>query len=92
MESQVEAMTFRALKMLVLLHRPKVKRPSGTVEWLNARNWLTNHTHVQGTSRLFVQTPQSQMVRFNFHIFFDDLFWFLGRILEEIVEAKSESI
>jgi len=61
LESQVEAMTFRALKMLVLLHRPKVKRPSGTVEWLNARNWLTNHTHVQGTSRLFVQTPQSQM-------------------------------
>jgi len=61
LESQVESMSVRSLKMLVLLHRPGVKRPSGTVEWLNNRSWLTDHTHVQGPARLFARTKPNRL-------------------------------
>ncbi|XP_076800527.1 patatin-like phospholipase domain-containing protein 7 isoform X2 [Clavelina lepadiformis] len=61
LESELEAVAVRALKMLVLLHRPGIVRPTRTVEWLNMRGWLTDHTHVKGPKRLFARTRKSKM-------------------------------
>lgn len=44
-EQDVEAITNRAQKELVLLHNPDV-RPARTAEWLNLRNWCSAHHHV----------------------------------------------
>nr|CAB3264982.1 patatin-like phospholipase domain-containing protein 7 [Phallusia mammillata] len=61
LESQLEGMAVRALKMLVLLHRPNIVRPTRTVEWLNMRGWLNNHIHIKGPKRLFARTRKSKL-------------------------------
>ena len=62
LEVELENMSVRALKMLVLLHRPGVEHPSYTVDWLNMRGWLTDHMHIQGPRRFFARTRKSRMV------------------------------
>eukprot|EP00124_Ichthyophonus_hoferi_P004017 Ihof_evm3s396 gene=Ihof_evmTU3s396 len=45
-EHDVEGITNRAQKELVLLHSPDTK-PTRTTEWLNLRNWCTTHHHIR---------------------------------------------
>ena len=48
LEMQMENMQVRAQKELVLLHRALHKnRITRTVEWLNARGWISAHHHVR---------------------------------------------
>ena len=49
---QVETISIRVQKELVLLHRESVSHPSGTVKWLNVLGWLSAHFHVS-TSILY---------------------------------------
>uniref|UniRef100_H2Z0F0 lysophospholipase n=1 Tax=Ciona savignyi TaxID=51511 RepID=H2Z0F0_CIOSA len=62
LEAQLEGMAVRALKMLVLLHRPGIERPTQTVDWINNRGWLTEHIHIKCPKRLFGRTRKSRMV------------------------------
>nr|XP_018672895.1 patatin-like phospholipase domain-containing protein 7 isoform X1 [Ciona intestinalis] len=64
LEAQLEGMAVRALKMLVLLHRPGIIRPTRTVDWLNMRGWLTEHIHIKCPKRLFGRTRKSKMVEY----------------------------
>ena len=43
---QVETISIRVQKELVLLHRQDVAHPTGTVKWLNALGWLSSYFHV----------------------------------------------
>ena len=45
---QVETISVRVQKELVLLHRQGVDHPTGTVKWLNALGWLSSYFHVMG--------------------------------------------
>jgi len=44
---QVEAISVRVQKELVLLHKESISHPSGTVKWLNALGWLSSYFHVR---------------------------------------------
>ncbi len=43
---QVESISMRVQKELVLLHKEGVLHPTGTVKWLNALGWLSSYFHV----------------------------------------------
>ena len=43
---QVESISIRVQKELVLLHKEGVAHPKGTVKWLNALGWLSSYFHV----------------------------------------------
>eukprot|EP00112_Aurelia_sp_Birch-Aquarium-sp1_P004396 Seg1497.1 transcript_id=Seg1497.1/GoldUCD/mRNA.D3Y31 product="Patatin-like phospholipase domain-containing protein 7" protein_id=Seg1497.1/GoldUCD/D3Y31 len=55
LEAELERMTFvRAQKDLILLYREEhFEQPSGTVEWLNARGWISAHHHVRCPKKVF---------------------------------------
>lgn len=42
---QVESISGRVQKELLLLHRSGVAHPTGTVKWLNKIGWLSSHFH-----------------------------------------------
>eukprot|EP00039_Didymoeca_costata_P004673 m.75436 g.75436 ORF g.75436 m.75436 type:complete len:1104 (-) comp12500_c0_seq3:1732-5043(-) len=46
-EAQLDALSSRAQKELVLLHDVKTMMPSGTAKWLNIRSWCNRHHHVR---------------------------------------------
>ncbi|XP_040270639.1 patatin-like phospholipase domain-containing protein 6 isoform X2 [Bufo bufo] len=54
----------RALKQLVLLHRMDGPSPTGTVEWLKLRTWVSGHFHIRGPNRLFTKRPPHRMLEF----------------------------
>lgn len=44
---QVESISGRVQKELLLLHKSGVTHPNGTVKWLNKIGWLSSHFHVR---------------------------------------------
>lgn len=52
-EKEVERLTIRTHKELVLLHREGADRPKNTVAWLNNRSWVSTHHHIQCSKRMF---------------------------------------
>ncbi|CAH2273527.1 neuropathy target esterase isoform X4 [Pelobates cultripes] len=57
LETFFEQSQIRALKQLVLLHRMDGPSPSGTVQWLKERPWLSGHFHIRSPKRMFMQKP-----------------------------------
>ncbi|XP_012705323.2 patatin-like phospholipase domain-containing protein 7 isoform X1 [Fundulus heteroclitus] len=53
LERMLESSSVRAQKQLVLLHREDGPAPSGTVEWLNMRSWISRHHHLSCPRRVF---------------------------------------
>ncbi|XP_020905834.1 patatin-like phospholipase domain-containing protein 7 isoform X2 [Exaiptasia diaphana] len=55
LEFQLESIQVRSQKELILLHREvdSNHRISGTVHWLNARGWISAHTHVRCPKKVF---------------------------------------
>ncbi|KAJ8285698.1 hypothetical protein GJAV_G00029910 [Gymnothorax javanicus] len=53
LERMLEGSAVRAQKQLVLLHREDGPPPSGTVEWLNMRSWISRHLHLSCPRRVF---------------------------------------
>lgn len=43
---QVESISMRVQKELVLMHREGILHPTGTVKWLNALGWVSSYCHV----------------------------------------------
>ncbi|KAL0276282.1 UNVERIFIED_CONTAM: hypothetical protein PYX00_003887 [Menopon gallinae] len=58
MEKDVERLAMRTQKELVLLHRENAERPNNTVQWLNARSWVSSHHHIQCNKRMFLKRSQ----------------------------------
>ena len=52
--NQVESISMRVQKELILLHRENVAHPTGTVKWLNALGWLSSHFHVSPSLTLLM--------------------------------------
>ncbi|XP_078313356.1 patatin-like phospholipase domain-containing protein 7 isoform X5 [Crassostrea virginica] len=61
-EKQIESMAVRAQKELVLLHREDAETPKGTVEWLNARGWLSSHHHIKCPKRVLTKRTEAKIV------------------------------
>ncbi|XP_066449345.1 patatin-like phospholipase domain-containing protein 6 isoform X2 [Eleutherodactylus coqui] len=64
LEKFLENSPIRALKQLVLLHRMDGPSPSGTVEWLKLRTWVSGHFHIRAPKRLFTKRPPHRMLEF----------------------------
>ena len=52
-EKQLENLTVRTQKELILLHRESDEKPKNTVEWLNIRSWCSSHHHIRCFRKLF---------------------------------------
>ncbi|XP_044016659.1 neuropathy target esterase sws isoform X4 [Aphidius gifuensis] len=58
-EREVERLAMRTQKELVLLHKEQSGlRPTNTVQWLNMRNWVSSHHHIQCPKRMFTRRSQ----------------------------------
>ncbi|XP_072005273.1 patatin-like phospholipase domain-containing protein 6 isoform X1 [Engystomops pustulosus] len=64
LEKFLENSPVRALKQLVLLHRMDGPSPSGTLEWLKLRTWVSGHFHIRGPKRLFMKRPAHKLLEF----------------------------
>uniref|UniRef100_A0A8C3AJ02 lysophospholipase n=1 Tax=Cyclopterus lumpus TaxID=8103 RepID=A0A8C3AJ02_CYCLU len=53
LERMLEGSAVRAQKQLVLLHREDGPPPTGTVDWLNMRSWISRHLHLSCPRRVF---------------------------------------
>lgn len=62
MEKEVERMAMRTQKELVLLHKEGGDRPNNTLTWLNMRNWVSSHHHIQCSKRMFIRRSQYRIV------------------------------
>ncbi|GFG31714.1 hypothetical protein Cfor_06274 [Coptotermes formosanus] len=60
-EKEVERLTIRTHKELVLLHREGADRPKNTVAWLNNRSWVSTHHHIQCSKRMFIRRSQHKV-------------------------------
>ena len=62
LETQLEQFNVRAQKELILLHKEDWETPKGTLEWLNARGWLTSHHHIRCPKRIFSRKSREEQV------------------------------
>ncbi|XP_033114501.1 patatin-like phospholipase domain-containing protein 7 isoform X2 [Anneissia japonica] len=64
MEDQLENLSIRAQKELILLHREKdycYQPPTRTAEWLNARGWCMTHHHIRCPRRMFSKKSPAKL-------------------------------
>ncbi|XP_024215702.1 neuropathy target esterase sws isoform X3 [Halyomorpha halys] len=57
-ELEIERLSIRTQKELVLLHKEGVERPNNTIEWLNMRQWISSHHHILCSKRMFSRRSQ----------------------------------
>ncbi|XP_062514958.1 patatin-like phospholipase domain-containing protein 6 isoform X2 [Corticium candelabrum] len=62
-ESQLEHISVRAQKELVLLHRKDSPGPCGTLDWLAARGWCSAHYHIRCPDRILQGDPSPRLTR-----------------------------
>lgn len=63
LERQLEMLSSRAQKELVLLHREDSPGPRDTLDWLSRRNWITAHYHVRCPADVLSRKTQRSKVR-----------------------------
>lgn len=54
-EQQLEHLSVRTQKELILLHKDQDKKPKDTTSWLNIRSWCSSHHHIRCPQRMFVR-------------------------------------
>ncbi|XP_075158640.1 patatin like phospholipase domain containing sws isoform X1 [Haematobia irritans] len=58
-EREIDRLAMRTQKELVLLYsETDSSKPNNTLQWLNARPWVTKHHHVQCVKRMFTRKSQ----------------------------------
>lgn len=62
LEKQLESMSVRAQKELILLHPMDRTRLKNTLEWLNMRGWCSGHHHIRCPKRVFNKKPMSKIL------------------------------
>lgn len=60
-EKQLEHLSIRTQKELVLLHRIDGPRPKNTVRWLNVRDWCSTNHHIRCPKRVFTKRLPSRI-------------------------------
>jgi lysophospholipid hydrolase len=60
-EKQLESLTVRTQKELILLHKSTGERPKNTVEWLNIRSWCSSHHHIRCPKKVFLPRSFSKL-------------------------------
>ncbi|XP_063787736.1 patatin-like phospholipase domain-containing protein 6 isoform X2 [Pseudophryne corroboree] len=78
LEKFLESSPVRSFKQLVLLHRMDGPSPSGTVEWLKLRSWISGHFHIQVPKRVFTKRPPNRMLEF------------YSRVLQNVADLHSD--
>jgi len=58
-EKQLEGMSLRCQKELVLLYKQDSQRPARTADWLNARGYLLSHHHIRCPNYIFRDRKRS---------------------------------
>lgn len=80
-------MSVRAQKELILLHREDADTPKGTVEWLNARGWLSSHHHIKCPKRVLTKRAEAKIVsrinhkQFYLYPYFSNMVTFIENFL-----------
>lgn len=54
-EQQLEHLSVRTQKELILLHKDTADKPKDTTSWLNIRSWCSSHHHIRCPKRMFVR-------------------------------------
>lgn len=60
-EKQLEHLSIRTQKELILLHRIDGPRPKNTVHWLNMRDWCSSNHHIRCPKRVFLKRLPSKI-------------------------------
>ncbi|OUC44806.1 cyclic nucleotide-binding domain protein [Trichinella nativa] len=63
-EKELENLTVRAQKELILLWHDSTDRPRRTAEWLDLHGWVSSHYHVRFRDRVFKQRNPRRMLRY----------------------------
>ncbi|KRX22648.1 Neuropathy target esterase sws [Trichinella nelsoni] len=63
-EKELENLTVRAQKELILLWHDSTDRPRRTAEWLDLHGWVSSHYHVRFRDRVFKQRNPKRMLRY----------------------------
>ncbi|XP_065179581.1 patatin-like phospholipase domain-containing protein 7 [Sycon ciliatum] len=63
LEAELDKMSVRAQKELVLLHRPNTVAPENTVEWLVNRGWCSAHHHIRCPDSVFEEGIMTEKER-----------------------------
>lgn len=64
-EREIDRLAMRTQKELVLLYSENdSSKPSNTLQWLNARPWVTKHHHIQCVKRIFTRKSQYRIVSY----------------------------
>ncbi|ESO01829.1 hypothetical protein HELRODRAFT_161000 [Helobdella robusta] len=61
-EKQLEMMSVRAQKKLILLHKMDTPCPKNTLDWLNVRSWCSGHYHIRCPKRVFSRKSTIKMM------------------------------
>ncbi|XP_023238253.1 LOW QUALITY PROTEIN: neuropathy target esterase sws-like [Centruroides sculpturatus] len=62
LEKQLEHMSIKTQKELILLHRDDGLKPRNTVQWLNMRSWCSSHHHIRCPKRMFAKKSHTKMM------------------------------
>ncbi|XP_050522719.1 neuropathy target esterase sws-like [Daktulosphaira vitifoliae] len=60
-ERELEYLTSRIQKELVLLHKEDVKLTNNTVAWLSIRNWISSHHHIRCPTNFFSELSTAHL-------------------------------
>ncbi|CAG0883270.1 unnamed protein product [Darwinula stevensoni] len=60
MEKQLELLSVRTQRELVLLHTHDARPPRNTAAWMNMRSYCSAHHHIRCPSRMFVKRSQAR--------------------------------
>lgn len=69
LEKQLEHMSIKTQKELILLHRDDGLKPRNTVQWLNMRSWCSSHHHIRCPKRMFAKKSHTKMMELYKKIF-----------------------
>lgn len=68
-EKQLERLSIRTQKELILLHKDSTEKPKNTVKWLNIRSWCSSHHHIRCPKRMFIRRSPSKIKEYYSVIF-----------------------
>lgn len=54
-EQQLEHLSVRTQKELILLHKDTTDKPKDSARWLNIRSWCSSHHHIRCPKRMFIR-------------------------------------
>ncbi|KRX96135.1 Neuropathy target esterase [Trichinella pseudospiralis] len=89
-EKELENLTVRAQKELILLWHDSTDRPRRTAEWLDLHGWVSSHYHVRFRDRVFRQRNPKRMLRYKERIIrrYDNRYTDIARLARALTSTS----